>query len=88
MSYDAHFRVWRGDARGRRARRLPGGGERGRGRPRHHPPAAADRGQRPGRPLELQGGQVRLVQRRDQRTAAADVHDADVDVRRRPTSSP
>jgi hypothetical protein len=30
-----------------------------------------------GLPLELQGGQVRLVQRRDQRQAAAHVHDAD-----------
>ena len=28
-------------------------------------------------PLELQGGQVRLVQRRDQRQAAPHVHDAD-----------
>ena len=32
-------------------------------------------GQGPRRALELQGGQVRLVQRRDQRAAAADVQD-------------
>ena len=33
---------------------------------------------RPRGPVELQGRQVRLVQRRDQRPAAADVHDPDV----------
>ena len=81
MSYDAHFRVWRGDAEGGELVDYPVRGERGRGRPRHHPPAAADRGRRPRRPLELQGRQVRFVQRGDQRTAAADVHDADVDLR-------
>ena len=36
----------------------------------------ADAGQRPGRALELQGRQVRLVLGRDQRHAEADVHDA------------
>ena len=36
----------------------------------------ADAGQRPRRPLELQGRQVRLVLGRSQRQAAADVHDA------------
>ena len=36
----------------------------------------ADAGQRPRRPLELQGGEVRLVLGRDQRHAEADVHDA------------
>ena len=36
----------------------------------------ADAGQRPGRALELQGRQVRLVLGRDQRHAQADVHDA------------
>ena len=82
MSYDAHFRVWRGDDGRRRARRLHRRGERGRGRPRHHPPAAGHPGRRPGGALELQGRQVRLVQRRDQRQAAAAVHDPDVDLRR------
>ena len=57
--------------------------ERGRGRPRRHPPAPGHPGRRPRRPLELQGRQVRLVQRRDQRPAAADVHDPDEHVRPR-----
>ena len=77
MSYDAQVP---GLARRRRRRRAAGlhrRGQRGRGRPRHHPPAAGHPGRRPGRPLELQGRQVRLVQRRDQRPAAADVHDPD-----------
>src|SRR2546430_5963417 len=46
-----------GLARGR-GRRLPGRGQRGRGRPRRAAPAAGDPGQRPGHPVELQGGQV------------------------------
>ena len=62
----------------RRARGLHGRGQRGRGRPRHHPPAAGHPDARPRRPLELQGRQVRLVLRRDQRPPAADVHDPDV----------
>ena len=53
---------------GRRRRRRAGGlrrrGQRGRGRPRHHPPAAGHPGARPRGALELQGRQVRLVQRR------------------------
>ena len=36
----------------------------------------ADPGRRPRLPVELQGRQVRVLQRRDQRQAAADVHDA------------
>ena len=36
----------------------------------------AHAGQRYGRALELQGGQVRIVLGRNQRQAAADVHDA------------
>ena len=72
---------------GRRDRRrpagLPGRGQRGRGRPRHHPPAAGHRGARPGLPVELQGRQVRLLLDGDQRHAAAGLHDPDVDVRRR-----
>jgi hypothetical protein len=71
------IRVWRGDADGGELRGLHRRGQRGRGRPRRHPPAAGHPGRRPRRPLELQGRQVRLVQRRDQRPAAADVHDPD-----------
>ena len=36
----------------------------------------AESGQRPGRALELQGGQVRFVLRRGERQSQADVHDA------------
>ena len=39
-------------------------------------------------PLELQGGQVRLVQRRGQRHAPADVHDAARRPARRTSRSP
>ena len=39
MSYDAKFKVWRGDADGGDLRGLHRRGQRGRGRPRHHPPA-------------------------------------------------
>ena len=78
----------------RRRRRRAGGlrrrGQRGRGRARRHPPAAGHPGRRPGRALELQGRQVRLVLGGDQRQAAADVHDPDVDLRprTRPSRSP
>ena len=72
-----------GLARGRgrrRTRRLPGRGQRGRGRPRRAAPAAGDPGQRPGHPVELQGGQVRVVLDGDQRAAPAGLHDPDVDL--------
>ncbi len=82
MSYDAQVPGVARRRRRRRPRRLHRRGERGRGRARHHPPAAGHPGRRPGRPLELQGRQVRLVQRRDQRPAAAAVHDPDVDLHR------
>ena len=69
-----------GVARRRQGRRLQGvpgpvpGGHGGAGRdPRH----SGDAGRRPGRAVELQGRQVRLLQRGDQRQAAAHVHDAD-----------
>ncbi|CAA9344209.1 MAG: Succinate dehydrogenase iron-sulfur protein, partial [uncultured Nocardioidaceae bacterium] len=74
-----------GVARGRLRRGsadVHGGGERGRGRPRRRPPVAGHPGRRPRRPLELQGRQVRLVQRGDQRPPAAAVHDPDEHVRR------
>ena len=59
----------------RRAARLHRRGLRGRGGPRRAPPAAGHPVRRPGDPLELQGRQVRVVQRRDQRPAAAALHD-------------
>ena len=58
-------------------RGLPPPSPGGRGRARRRPPHPGDPGTRPGGALELQGRQVRLVQRRDQRPAAPDVHDAD-----------
>ena len=64
-----------------RAQGLHRRGQRGRGRPRRHPPPAGHPGTRPGRPLELQGRQVRLVLGGDQRPPAPDVHDAHVHVR-------
>ena len=67
----------------KRARRAPGAfkdythrGLRGHGRARRRAPDPGRAGARPGVPLELQGGQVRLVLGGDQRQAAADVHDA------------
>ena len=88
MGYNAKFRVWRGSDAERRAAGLRGRGQRGRGRPRHHPPPPGDPGAGPGRALELQGRQVRVVQRRDQRPPAADVHDADEHLRPRTRPSP
>ena len=49
----------------------------GHGRPRRDPPDPGDQAPDLAVPLELQGGQVRVVQRRGQRQAAAHVHDAD-----------
>ena len=69
--------------RRRRLRRLHRAGRGGRGRARRDPPPAGDPGRRPRRPVELQGRQVRVVQRGDQRPAAADVHDPAVDLRAR-----
>ncbi len=69
--------------RRRRARGLHRRGLRGRGRPRRDPPAAGHPGRRPRGALELQGRQVRLVQRRDQRPAAAAVHDPALGLRAR-----
>ena len=59
----------------RRPRRLHRRGRGGRGRARRDPPAAGHPGRRPRGAVELQGRQVRVVQRRGQRPAAADVHD-------------
>ena len=75
----------------RPVRRRPAGlrrrGRDRRGRPRRHPPRPGHPGRRPRRPVELQGRQVRLVQRRDQRPPAADVHEPAVRLRRRPRRS-
>ena len=80
--YDAkHAGVARRPRR-RRAAGLHGRGQRGRGGARHHPPPAGDPDARPGRAVELQGGQVRVVLGGGQRQAAADVHDPDVHLRR------
>ena len=69
------LRIWRERAE-RQVRGLlhPGHGRHGRARLRA--PDPGDAGQRPGVPLELQGGQVRLLLRRDQRQAPPHVHDA------------
>ena len=67
----------------RRVQGLPRRVRGGHGRPRRDPPPAGDAGARPRVPLELQGRQVRLVQRGGQRQAAAHVHDAHEPVRRR-----
>ena len=72
----ATFRIWRGDASGRRVPRLPDGRVRRHGRARRRPSRPGRAGQRPGGALELQGRQVRVVLRGGQRQPAADVHDA------------
>ena len=81
---DAHLRVFRGSP-GEEGRfdefDVPGRG--GDGRPRCPPLDPGPRGARPRRPLELQGGQVRLVQRRGRRPAAADLQDPPVRLRPR-----
>ena len=61
-----------GLARGRGRRgpdRLPGRGQRWRGRPGRPAPAAGHPDQRPGHPVELQGRQVRVLLDGDQRPA-------------------
>ena len=63
--------------RGRGVPRVPGAPRGGHGRPGRRPPDPGDAGQRPGRSLELQGRQVRVVQRRGQREAPSHVHDPD-----------
>ena len=72
----ATFQIWRGDATGGEFKEYQA--EVGEGMvvldAVHQIQATA--GQRPGLPLELQGGQVRLLLRRDQRQTPADVHDA------------
>ena len=82
MGYDLKMRVWRGDASGGDLGDYTVRGRGGRGRARRDPPAPGHPGRRPRGPLELQGRQVRLVQRGDQRPAAADVHDPALGLRR------
>ena len=75
VGYDLKMRRVARRRERRRPRRLHRRGRGGRGRPRRDPPAPGHPGRRPRGPLELQGRQVRVVQRRGQRPAAADVHD-------------
>ncbi len=63
--------------RGGRLQGVQGRGRRGPGGARRDPPDPGHPGPGPRLPLELQGGQVRLVQRGGQRPAAAHVHDPD-----------
>ena len=72
------LRIWRGDAKGGKFEDYSTPVTRRDGRPRRRPPGAGHAGHRPGRALELQGGQVRFLLGGDQRQAVADVHDADV----------
>jgi len=74
---DLVMRLWRGDASGGRFQEVPRRSSRGRGRARRRAPHPGDPGARPRGPVELQSGEVRLLQRRDQRPARLDVHDAD-----------
>ena len=67
--YTLKLRIWRGDKDGGEIKDYPGRGLRGRGRARRDPPRAGHPGRRPRRAVELQGRQVRLVQRRGQRQA-------------------
>ena len=70
------LRLWRGDATGGESRRLRARGRIRDGGARRRAGDPAQRRAGPGRALELQGGQVRLLQRRGERPAAADVQDA------------
>ena len=82
MSRNAQFRVWRGDAMGGGLQDYTVEVNEGEVVLDVIHRLAGDPGRRPRGALELQGRQVRLVQRRDQRPAPAAVHDADVHVHR------
>ena len=88
MSYDAKFRVWRGDADGGELVDYTVEVNEGEVVLDIIHRLQATQVRRPRGPVELQGRQVRLVQRRDQRQAAAAVHDPDVDVHRGRDRSP
>ena len=77
-----HFRVWRGDAEGGDLVDYPVEVNEGEVVLDIIHRLQQTEAQRPRRALELQGRQVRVVQCGDQRPAAADVHDADVHLRR------
>ncbi len=76
MAATATFRVWRGDSQGGSFSDYKTEITEGMVvlDAIHQDPGRT--GQRPGGPLELQGGQMRIVLGRDKRDAAADVHDA------------
>ena len=78
MPSTPRFEIWRGEPGGdaARSRTIATDGLRRHGRARRRAPDPGRTGARPRRALELQGRQVRLVLGRDQRQAAADVHDA------------
>ena len=69
------LRVFRGDSAGGALVDYPGRDVSRHGRAGRHPSDPGGSGLDPGLPLELQGGQVRLVQRGDRRQAEADVQD-------------
>jgi succinate dehydrogenase / fumarate reductase iron-sulfur subunit len=71
------MRVFRGDASGGGLKDYTVRARGGHGRPGRDPQDPGDAGPGPGLPVELQGRQVRLVQRRGQRQAASHVHDPD-----------
>ena len=88
MSYDAKFRVWRGDADGGELQDYDVEVNEGEVVLDIIHRLQATQAPRPRGALELQGRQVRLVQRRDQRPAAAAVHDPDEHVHRGRDRSP
>ena len=65
------FRIWRGDAERRQTGRLHDRSLRGHGRAGRRAQDPGHAGQRPRLPLELQGGQMRLLLGGNQRHAAA-----------------
>ena len=89
MGYQAKLRVWRGDDDGGDLQDFTVEVNEGEVVLDIIHRLQQTQARRPGRAVELQGGQVRIVLGGDQRPAAAAVHDADVDVRRetRPSRS-
>ena len=88
MTYDLKLRIWRGDATGGELKDYTVPVEDGEVvlDAVHH--VQAQRGRRPGRALELQGRQVRLLLGRGQRPAPTDVPGPPVDLPARASRSP